>query len=247
MTLLCINYLYIHVPPCYSWISGWLPNSIQLKLDPKQETIDIHPIDIDFNTGIVRISARDIDYELKWNSPLMDTIPYQKYNGDDKMEIIEVMWPGIYRQELRDRYYHRLTIKCIENLCDFGVGIKTPFRMYLLCINVCDNILIVTEEKDEMKSGLKCVEFNKMECNDVSLSMDLIYPELRVTEAIFYFNDKQIYSIQTGRGMSYEGAYYHSIFVFDTNKSRKDVSKFQITTCCLQKCLKSGDQRIVKI
>ena len=88
---------------------------------------------------------------------------------------------------------------------------------------------------------MKSIELNKIReydyngVNDdkIVLSMDLIYPERLSSEVTFYFNGKQIYFTSFGGGARYTGHYHHPIFIFDTNKSRKDSSKFEIKTCCL--------------
>ena len=234
---LCIDYSYLAIPPCFSWTSGWFSNSINVK-NQKHEKSDItNPINIDCKTGVVTVKARDNNYEQRWDSPLIDSKSYPDMRAD-KMEIIEGMWTWsrVCTENLGDKLYHRLEIRCIENIYNFGIGIKTPWYMLLICVDVSENVLNVTEErglkenkKDEMRKIIKSVKLD--DSDNVTLSIDVTYPERLDTDGTFYLNGKEIYSCSFGCGARYTGEYYHPIFVFDTDKSRKQVSQFQISAC----------------
>ena len=138
---LCIDYLYSAVPICFSWISGWLSNSI------------IKPIDIHYVTGIVTIIARDGDYEKNWGSKLMCYEHSYPDVRDDKMEIFEGMWAMIYSDQMGDIFYHRIQIQCVENICDFGTGIKKPDAMWLMLVTLKDNMLNIATECEYREDG----------------------------------------------------------------------------------------------
>ena len=221
---LCIDYLYSSIPLCFSWISGWLSNPIT------------KPIDIDYVTGIVTIRARDSDYEQNWSSELMcredeecSTYPDKR---DDRMEIFEGMWDQMWN-ESGDKFYHRIEIKCIENMCDFGIGIKKPSAMWFMFIHLKDNMLNVAEESDYEENGIRTI-IDFIELNnkvDIVLSIDVIYKTRHETNATFYLNGKEIKCLEIGGWARRTGHYYHPIFIFDTDKSRKDISTFEIQAC----------------
>ena len=52
---LCIEYWYIHIPRCSSWISGWLSQH-------GNNNRNKFPIDIDYDTGFVTVKRREPGY-----------------------------------------------------------------------------------------------------------------------------------------------------------------------------------------
>ncbi len=243
---LCINYCYIHIPACFSWTSGWFINNNKI------------PIKIDFDTGIVTVRARNADY-VKNNSDefvfgsvsesrhSQSTDSYAaKIDKDNVYEVVQGIWKTVDTNASDDtlinKYTHRLAMKCIENVSNFGIGIKTRWGTLLYRAEAMENkkgIQLYITDQDEDTDLIRSVNLQEIKCGDVlSLKMTHSHQDEYGTinhDVKFYFNGK-LFGKYTFTGFNDDpSTYCHPLVIFDTNEHRPNISKFEIISCHLQK------------
>ena len=169
--------------------------------------------------------------------------------------MIQGIWttPNRY-DESYEKYIHKLEIKCIENIGNFGIGIKERENKLLLRLNVDDKndkgkVYLMRNDRVIKESNVKGVK-----CGD-TLSVKVRYVEEDyegIREAKFYFNGKLLCDARFSQ-YTYDGdssTFCHPLFLFDTNQSKQGLSKYQITCCHLYKCqeyTQSDDELIIGV